>query len=166
MFGVIVNPVSGGGEAAGLAVQITERIAALGEESRIFETGGDGDAASAAGMSASGGVFNHPYLTWVAEAGYPEVIVPITHDANAYNLWATAGQMLGVGPAAMPAMPNVPAAAPSSGGPVEINFAPTINVQGGPGNEQAISRLMDQKMREFDRMMKRWTAEKRRLSYE
>lgn len=131
-----------------------------------FIKGGDGDAASAAGMSASGGVFNHPYLTWVAEAGYPEVIVPITHDANAYNLWATAGQMLGVGPAAMPAMPNVPAAAPSSGGPVEINFAPTINVQGGPGNEQAISRLMDQKMREFDRMMKRWTAEKRRLSYE
>ena len=28
MFGVIVNPVSGGREAAGLAVQITERIAA------------------------------------------------------------------------------------------------------------------------------------------
>lgn len=46
MFGVIVNPVSGGREAAGLAVQITERIAALGEESRIFETGGDGDAAT------------------------------------------------------------------------------------------------------------------------
>ena len=46
MFGVIVNPVSGGREAAGLAVQITERIAALGEESRTFETGGDGDAAA------------------------------------------------------------------------------------------------------------------------
>ena len=46
MFGVIVNPVSGGREAAGLAVQIMERIAALGEESRIFETGGDGDAAA------------------------------------------------------------------------------------------------------------------------
>ena len=131
-----------------------------------FIKGGDGDAASAAGMSASGGVFNHPYLTWVAEAGYPEVIVPITHDANAYNLWATAGQMLGVGPAAMPSAPNIPAAAPSSGGPVEINFAPTINVQGGPGSEQAISRLMDQKMREFDRMMKQWAANRRRLSYE
>ncbi|WP_443674640.1 phage tail tape measure protein [Megasphaera sp.] len=131
-----------------------------------FIKGGDGDAASAAGMSASGGVFNHPYLTWVAEAGYPEVIVPITHDANAYNLWATAGQMLGVGQAAMPTMPNMPAVAPSSGGPVEINFAPTINVQGGPGSEQAVSRLMDQKMREFDSMMKRWAANQRRLSFE
>lgn len=131
-----------------------------------FIKGGDGDAASAVGMSASGGVFNHPYLTWVAEAGYPEVIVPITHDANAYNLWATAGQMLGVGQAAMPTMPNMPAVAPSSGGPVEINFAPTINVQGGPGSEQAVSRLMDQKMREFDSMMKRWAANQRRLSFE
>lgn len=131
-----------------------------------FIKGGDSDAASAAGQSASGGVFNHPYLTWVAEAGYPEVIVPITHDANAYNLWATAGQMLGVGPAAMPAMSSVPAAAPS-GGSVQITFAPTINVQGGsPGTEQRISQLMDQKMREFDGMMKRWAANQRRLSYE
>lgn len=131
-----------------------------------FIKGGDSDAASAAGQSASGGVFNHPYLTWVAEAGYPEVIVPITHDANAYNLWATAGQMLGVGPAAMPAMSSVPAAAPS-GGSAQITFAPTITVQGGsPGTEQRISQLMDQKMREFDGMMKRWAANQRRLSYE
>lgn len=131
-----------------------------------FIKGGDSDAASAAGQSASGGVFNHPYLTWVAEAGYPEVIVPITHDANAYNLWATAGQMLGVGPAAMPTMTGVPASAPT-GGAAQITFAPTINVQGGgQGTEQRISQLMDQKMREFDSMMKRWAANQRRLSYE
>ncbi|SFH78813.1 phage tail tape measure protein, TP901 family, core region [Megasphaera elsdenii] len=131
-----------------------------------FIKGGDSDAASAAGQSASGGVFSHPYLTWVAEAGYPEVIVPITHDANAYNLWATAGQMLGVGPAAMPTMTGVPASAPT-GGAAQITFAPTINVQGGgPGTEQRISQLMDQKMREFDSMMKRWAANQRRLSYE
>lgn len=131
-----------------------------------FIKGGDSDAASAAGQSASGGVFSHPYLTWVAEAGYPEVIVPITHDANAYNLWATAGQMLGIGPAAMPTMTGVPAAAPS-GNSAQITFAPTINVQGGsPGTEQRISQLMDQKMREFDSMMKRWAANQRRLSYE
>lgn len=131
-----------------------------------FIKSGDGDAAAAAGQSASGGVFSHPYLTWVAEAGYPEVIVPITHDANAYNLWATAGQMLGVGPAAMPAVSSVPASE-SSGGSAQITFAPTINVQGGgPGTEQRISQLMDQKMREFDSMMKRWAANQRRLSYE
>lgn len=131
-----------------------------------FIKGGDSDAAATAGMSANGGVFNRPYLTWVAEAGYPEVIVPITHDANAYNLWATAGQMLGVGPAATPAMLSVPAAAPS-GSPSRITFVPTINVQGGgPATERSISRLLDQKMREFDNMMNRWAANQRRLSYE
>ena len=45
MFAVIVNPVSGGGEAARLAIRISERIAAMGQESRLFETSGDGDAA-------------------------------------------------------------------------------------------------------------------------
>ena len=46
MFAVIVNPVSGGGEAARLAIHVSERIAELGQESRLFETGGDGDAAA------------------------------------------------------------------------------------------------------------------------
>ena len=45
MFAVIVNPVSGEGEAARLAIRISERIAAMGQESRLFETSGDGDAA-------------------------------------------------------------------------------------------------------------------------
>jgi hypothetical protein len=54
-----------------------------------------------------------------------------------------------------------------TGGAAQITFAPTINVQGGgQGTEQRISQLMDQKMREFDSMMKRWAANQRRLSYE
>ena len=66
MFGVIVNPVSGGREAAGLAVQITERITALGEESRIFETGGDGDAAAQtrAALAAGQGSDLVPEAVW------------------------------------------------------------------------------------------------------
>ena len=48
------------------------------------------------GESANGGVFSKPYLTWVAEAGYPEVIVPIDHSQNAVDLWTKAGQMLGI----------------------------------------------------------------------
>lgn len=39
------QPVSGGGEAVRLAIRISERIAAMGQESRLFETSGDGDAA-------------------------------------------------------------------------------------------------------------------------
>lgn len=129
-----------------------------------FIKSGDSDAASAAGQSANGGVFTRPYLTWVAEAGHPEVIVPITHDANAYNLWAKAGQMLGVSPNTSV---NVSAPAVSGGSGRQYTFSPTIVVQGGSSNtKQEISQLMDQKMREFEQMMKRVEANRRRLSYE
>lgn len=129
-----------------------------------FVKSGDSDAASAAGQSANGGVFTRPYLTWVAEAGHPEVIVPITHDANAYNLWAKAGQMLGVSPNTPV---NVSAPAVSGGSGRQYTFSPTIVVQGGSSNtKQEISQLMDQKMREFEQMMKRVEANRRRLSYE
>ena len=128
-----------------------------------FIKGGDSDAASAAGQSASGGVFNHPYLTWVAEAGYPEVIVPITHDANAYGLWAKAGQMLGINPS-MPTVSRVPPSAVPSGS-ANINFAPTINVQGADA-KQDVSQVLEQKMREFDRMMRQWFSDRRRLSFD
>lgn len=128
-----------------------------------FIKGGDSDAASAAGQSARGGIFSHPYLTWVAEAGYPEVIVPITHDANAYGLWAKAGQMLGINPS-MPTVSRVPSAAVPSGS-ANINFAPTINVQGADA-KQDVSQVLEQKMREFDRMMRRWFSDRRRLSFD
>ena len=67
-----------------------------------FVKTGSSEAESAAeeqvGESAAGGVFTHPYLTWVAEAGYPEVIVPTRKSARAVSLWQTAGRMLGLVP--------------------------------------------------------------------
>ena len=67
-----------------------------------FVKGGNSEAQSAAsdkaveaGMSATGGIFSHPYLTWVAEAGDTEVIIPINNTTRALQLWQTAGKMLG-----------------------------------------------------------------------
>ena len=88
MFGVIVNPVSGGREAAGLAVQITERIAALGEESRIFETGGDGDAATqtrAAGepVEIDCGRMNGQSFLNVSGSGFDVAVLQKTEELKA-----------------------------------------------------------------------------------
>ena len=67
-----------------------------------FVKGGNSEAQSAAsnkaveaGMSATGGIFSQPYLTWVAEAGDTEVIIPINNTTRALQLWQTAGKMLG-----------------------------------------------------------------------
>lgn len=53
----------------------------------------------AAANNANGGVITSPTLTWVAEAGYPEVIIPTdpAKRANGMSLWQQAGAMLGVG---------------------------------------------------------------------
>lgn len=45
---------------------------------------------------ASGGFVNHPQLTWLAEGGYPEAVIPLDGTARAMELWQQAGAALGV----------------------------------------------------------------------
>ena len=58
------------------------------------------NAGVSAARSANGGVINSPLLTWVAEAGYPEVIIPTdpAKRARGLSLWQEAGDLLGVQP--------------------------------------------------------------------
>lgn len=113
-----------------------------------------------AGKSAAGGVFTNPYLTWVAEAGHPEVIVPITHDQNAYNLLGTAARMLGVPSMSMPSI-----SAPSSGsGGINVTYAPVINVNGS-GDAAQLSAMLEQERRKLEAMLQRIMDQQRRLSY-
>ena len=113
-----------------------------------------------AGKSAAGGVFTNPYLTWVAEAGHPEVIVPITHDQNAYNLLGTAARMLGVPSMSMPSI-----SAPSSGsGGINVTYAPVINVNGS-GDTTQLSAMLEQERRKLEAMLQRIMDQQRRLSY-
>lgn len=142
-------------------------------------------AAEEAGESAEGGVFTHPYLTWVAEAGYPEVIVPTKKSAHAVSLWQTAGRMLGLVPdgvkaapepgkqasAAPMAMPEPKAPAESSARPVNVSFAPTVNISGqaDAGVAEMIRAALAEQKRQFERelpdMLRRARANDRRLSY-
>ena len=142
-------------------------------------------AAEEAGESAEGGVFTRPYLTWVAEAGYPEVIVPTKKSAHAVSLWQTAGRMLGIVPegvkavpepgkkaqAAPMAMPEPKAPAESASRPVNVSFAPTVNISGqaDAGVAEMIRAALAEQKRQFERelpdMLRRARANDRRLSY-
>lgn len=113
-----------------------------------------------AGKSAAGGVFTNPYLTWVAEAGHPEVIVPITHDQNAYNLLGTAARMLGV---PSMSMPSISAPSPGGGG-INVTYAPVINVSGNSDTTQ-LSAMLEQERRKLETMLQRIMDQQRRLSY-
>ncbi|MBQ9365057.1 MAG: hypothetical protein IJT82_04690, partial [Schwartzia sp.] len=50
--------------------------------------------------NALGGIYKRPHLTWVAEAGSPEAIVPLDGSRRAFSLWQKAGEMLGAFPPA------------------------------------------------------------------
>lgn len=59
-----------------------------------FSGGGTGTATVEA--HASGGIFYEPHLGMVAEAGYPESIIPIDGSQNAIGLWQKTGELLGL----------------------------------------------------------------------
>lgn len=136
-----------------------------------------------AGESAAGGVFTHPYLTWVAEAGYPEVIVPTRKSARAVSLWQTAGRMLGLVPDGVKTEPapeakasSQPVAMPTpresaSSPSVKVSFAPTVNISGqaDAGVAEMIRAALAEQKRQFERdlpdMLRRARANERRLSY-
>ena len=152
-----------------------------------FVKTGSSEAESAAeeqvGESASGGVFTHPYLTWVAEAGYPEVIVPTRKSARAVSLWQTAGRMLGLVPDGVKTEPapeakasSQPVAMPTSresasSPSVKVSFAPTVNISGqaDAGVAEMIRAALAEQKRQFERdlpdMLRRARANERRLSY-
>lgn len=45
--------------------------------------------------NAEGGIYDSPLLTWVAEAGDAEAIIPLNNTQRAYDLWQEAGMRLG-----------------------------------------------------------------------
>lgn len=154
---------------------VSNAIAGAWDSIKAQFSGGFTVGVQAAGGNAyaNGGVITSPEVALIGEAGYPEVIVPIDGSANAMNLWQTAGRMLGVSGAqsavapTVSLAPSVPATSSSSnsGAPVQITFAPVINAGNGSSTDDIMSAL-DAKMREFEQMMRSYTAGQRRLSYD
>ncbi len=79
-------------------------------------------------FSATGGIFDSPTLTWVAEAGDREAIIPLNDTQRAFDLWQETGLAIG-------AMKDTKAALSSfSGGqsePVSSQKSITIKLEGG-----------------------------------
>ena len=63
--------------------------------------------------NALGGIYSRPLLTWVAEAGYPEAIVPLDGSARGVALWEQAGRMLGALPSSLTSAEKVTAPIPT-----------------------------------------------------
>ena len=111
---------------------------------RIIGKAGDAKAAAQdAGASlpepktnALGGIYSKPLLTWVAEAGYPEAIVPLDGSARGVALWEQAGRMLGALPNSLTSAEKVTAPIPT---PAPVRTVPIPVPVSAPQPAQAPS---------------------------
>lgn len=111
-------------------------------------------AAGSAGQlakNAYGGIYNRgAFLTSFAERD-GESAIPHTPNRRNIGLLAATNAIMGN---------------PLGGSNITATFAPQITVHGGGSDTSAqIDSLMNQKMREFEEMLKRVAAQQRRLSY-
>lgn len=91
-----ISDILGGiGEVASMLPSLPS-LSDLQERVGLIQEAADEEAG--AENNALGGIYSRPLLTWVAEAGYPEAIVPLDGSARGVALWEQAGRMLGTLP--------------------------------------------------------------------
>lgn len=86
--------------------------------------------------NALGGIYSKPLLTWVAEAGYPEAIVPLDGSARGVALWEQAGRILGALPNSLTSAEKVTAPIPT---PAPVRTVPIPVPVSAPQPAQAPS---------------------------
>ena len=94
------------------------------------------DEEASADNNALGGIYSRPILTWVAEAGYPEAIVPLDGSARGVALWEQAGRMLGALPNSLTSAEKVTAPIPT---PAPVRTVPIPVPVSAPQPAQAPS---------------------------
>ena len=94
------------------------------------------DEEADADNNALGGIYSRPLLTWVAEAGYPEAIVPLDGSARGVALWEQAGRMLGTLPNSLTSAEKVTAPIPT---PAPVRTVPIPVPVSAPQPAQAPS---------------------------
>lgn len=125
---------------------------------------------------AKGGIFSSPHIGMIAEAGYSESIIPLDGSKNAYNLLGQTAQLMGVEPG-LSALANQvivlnsgttgnPAVQEkqSTQQPVQINFAPVINMS-GDADKKEIQNVLSDEYEKFKRFMKRYNKDGGRVEF-
>ena len=125
---------------------------------------------------AKGGIFSSPHIGMIAEAGYSESIIPLDGSENAYNLLGQTAQLMGVEPG-LSALANQvivlnsgttgnPAVQEkqSTQQPVQINFAPVINMSGN-ADKKEIQNVLSDEYEKFKRFMKRYNKDGGRVEF-
>lgn len=143
-------------------------------------TGNSGTKGSKPKKHASGGIFTSEHLGIVAEAGWPESVIPIRNSERSVSLWQRTGALLSQ---KMPRKNlfqsyaqriqnasggNAGSIGTVTGGdtsqPVHIQYSPQIIIQGNADKGKVAEALQDG-YAEFEKHMKRYQKNKGRVSF-
>ena len=143
----------------------------------LYKDGGvTGQSKGKVKKHAKGGIFSSPHIGMIAEAGYSESVIPLDGSKNAYNLLGQTAQLMGVEPG-LSALANQvivlnsgttgnPAVQEkqSTQQPVQINFAPVINMS-GDADKKEIQNVLSDEYEKFKRFMKRYNKDGGRVEF-
>jgi TP901 family phage tail tape measure protein len=132
----------------------------------LFNGGGSVAAGADVSMNipayARGTIATSPHVGLFAEKG-PEAVIPLDGSSRAMSLWATAGQMMGLGPS--PLSEFADRGDGGSGGDTFV-FSPQVYLDGGdPEVESKVRRVVQEEADDFESRMNVWKARQRRLSF-
>lgn len=117
-----------------------------------------------------GGIFTQPHLGLVAEAGYPESIIPINNSPEAIDLWLKTGELLGMDGltgGAEPLAADIEEAAYSGAGDtvMQIDNSRTIYFYGDAPSKEELEDVLESEDEKFAQMMDRYLANGRRTRF-
>lgn len=123
------------------------------------------------GMRAKGGIVTDPELSWIAEAGYPEAIIPLDGSTNAMKLWQETGRLIGAYESNKPATllsrlsATTPEARETGGGRGGIPmFSPVVNIYGN-ASESIVGDALGNAFEQFKEWYARMVAEEARVRW-
>lgn len=119
---------------------------------------GAGAALAPVPQTQAGGLFSHPQIRSIAEAG-PEAVIPLQRSARSRGLLSTAAEALGMG-----------GRMGGGGGSYNVNVTPNITINGvAAGQEGAVGREVERAMRnpieQMLEQLRKARDEERRLAY-
>jgi TP901 family phage tail tape measure protein len=131
--------------------------------------------------NADGGIITSPTISWLAEGGYAESVIPLDGSQNAVNLWQQTGEMLGVfrkdGFHSLATQlldePNggsISNAIDNSEEKISINPVFEIHVNGEAGNtesmEKSIRSILNGELREIvEEVLEKRARDRKRFSF-
>lgn len=128
---------------------------------------------------ASGGIFTKEHLGIVAEAGYPESVIPIRKSERSISLWQRTGALLGQKMPGKNLFQSYAQRIQNAGGgttggtgitvgnnpqPVHIQYSPQIIIQGN-ADKGKVTEALQSGYAEFEKHMKKYQKNKGRISF-